>query len=387
MAFYKWALVGAAIAAGYAASTLPEGNLTVHEWGTFTSVAGPEGNPVAWLPLSGPPDLPCFVHRLGTPNPKFNMSSTVRMETPVIYFYSPAALAVNVQVQFPGGLITEWYPRAASVTPAVLDLGFQDGRISWDNLQVGGTDTAELPAGIGASRYYEARQTDALPVRSGQESEKLLFYRGAGNFAIPVAPRVLPDGKVELRSVGGERVPLAIVFENRAGEMGFRVVRDLERDATVDLPRAAGDQREVLRRELGRALEAAGLYPKEAQAMLATWGDSWFEEGMRVIYVMPRAAVDAVLPLAVKPAPRQTARVFVGRVEVFSPAMQQMLEAALSNGDTAALAKYGRFLRPFTDRIREEHGGRLHASAEATQFLQAQSAAAVKEFVEPSCVH
>jgi hypothetical protein len=35
--------------------------LTVHEWGTFTSVAGQDGSAVEWLPLSGPPDLPCFV--------------------------------------------------------------------------------------------------------------------------------------------------------------------------------------------------------------------------------------------------------------------------------------------------------------------------------------
>ena len=36
-------------------------NLTVHEWGTFTSVAGRDGKAVQWLPLAGPNDLPCFV--------------------------------------------------------------------------------------------------------------------------------------------------------------------------------------------------------------------------------------------------------------------------------------------------------------------------------------
>ena len=39
------------------------GPLVVHEWGTFTSVAGQDGRAVDWLPLSGPPDLPCFVDR------------------------------------------------------------------------------------------------------------------------------------------------------------------------------------------------------------------------------------------------------------------------------------------------------------------------------------
>ena len=35
--------------------------LTVHEWGTFTSVAGPDGEAVEWLPLTGSTDLPAFV--------------------------------------------------------------------------------------------------------------------------------------------------------------------------------------------------------------------------------------------------------------------------------------------------------------------------------------
>ena len=37
------------------------GDLTVHEWGTFTTVAGQDGLAIDWLPLGGPTDLPCFV--------------------------------------------------------------------------------------------------------------------------------------------------------------------------------------------------------------------------------------------------------------------------------------------------------------------------------------
>ena len=37
--------------------------LTVHEWGTFTSGAGPDGNAVDWTPQAGRSDLPCFVAR------------------------------------------------------------------------------------------------------------------------------------------------------------------------------------------------------------------------------------------------------------------------------------------------------------------------------------
>ena len=59
----------------------------VHEWGTFTSIAGADGTAVEWLPQAGPADLPCFVarHRF---NVKGSLSGTVRMETPVVYFYA-----------------------------------------------------------------------------------------------------------------------------------------------------------------------------------------------------------------------------------------------------------------------------------------------------------
>src|SRR5437870_2961991 len=48
----------------------PGDALVAHEWGTFTSVASENGDPVSWLPLSGSSDLPCFVYRLGGGNVK-----------------------------------------------------------------------------------------------------------------------------------------------------------------------------------------------------------------------------------------------------------------------------------------------------------------------------
>src|SRR6266542_4669932 len=38
--------------------------LVVHEWGTFTSIAGKDGIALEWRPLNGPTDLPKFVHTL-----------------------------------------------------------------------------------------------------------------------------------------------------------------------------------------------------------------------------------------------------------------------------------------------------------------------------------
>ena len=57
--------------------------------------------------------------------------------------------------------------------------------------------------------------------------------------------------------------------------------------------------------------------------MVNTWKDSWFaEDGVRVLYVLPRAWTDRTLPLKLDPAPRELVRVMVGRAEVLAPALE-----------------------------------------------------------------
>src|SRR5437867_12146766 len=88
------------------------GDLTVHEWGTLTSVAGEDGVAIDWDALGCKDDLPGFVNDFGYRGFKWRLRGTVRMETPVMYFYSPREVEASVKVAFPGGLITESYPQA-----------------------------------------------------------------------------------------------------------------------------------------------------------------------------------------------------------------------------------------------------------------------------------
>src|SRR2546422_9802740 len=74
-------------------------DLQVHEWGTFTSVAGENGEAISWRPFGGPTDLPCFVDR--SHNFKRDIWGTVRMETPVLYFYGSRGSTPNVKMFFP----------------------------------------------------------------------------------------------------------------------------------------------------------------------------------------------------------------------------------------------------------------------------------------------
>jgi hypothetical protein len=90
--------------------------------------------------------------------------------------------------------------------------------------------------------------------------------------------------------------------------------------------------------------------------MVETWSDSWFEEGTRLFYVVPRPAIDSILPLNIQPAPSQIARVFVGRMEILTSAIQDEVRQAVANNDRATLQKYGRFLDPLAKRIGIQSG-------------------------------
>ena len=73
---------------------------------------------------------------------------------------------------------------------------------------------------------------------------------------------------------------------------------------------ALSQARAQLMREVVAALVTAGLYPKEATAMVDTWKDQWFaEQGTRVLYILPRAWTDRTLPLDVSPRPDRVVRV------------------------------------------------------------------------------
>ena len=98
-------------------------------------------------------------------------------------------------------------------------------------------------------------------------------------------------------------------------------------------------------------LVANGLYPREAKAMVDTWRDSWFEEGSRLFYVVPREAVDSILPLEIRPTPAATVRVFMGRVELVTAATRRDVARGVLTNDRSMLARYERFLRPIGSRI------------------------------------
>jgi hypothetical protein len=366
-------------------------DLVVHEWGTFTTIAGKNGVALDWRPLNGPSDLPRFVYSRtsgngyrGTYDVKGKGDlARVRMETPVIYFYTKEAMDVAVSVGFPEGKVTEWYPQASVVNAAAgrnKTGGFVNGTkasgITWGTIRLLPDETPDYLREAEDSHYYPARETDSVPVQvcnadqTKIEKEKFLFYRGIGNFALPLKVRLAHDkvilGTIEdkfgPKSNPGRSITGAILFENRGGRIGYQVVPFISGDTPVDRPVLNRSIADVYA-ELEKTLILQGLYEKEARAMIETWKDSWFEEGLRLLYILPRMSTDEVLPLNVSPRPKETVRVLVGRAEVITPEMERAAKeqvnllrssSAVTRSDAArVLKKYGRFYEPVLKIILE----------------------------------
>jgi hypothetical protein len=355
--------------------------LTAHEWGTFTSVAGNHGQAVIWRPLSlndlsfdkdaGPSDnhyhskeLPSFVETLHWGAFKQGLSATIRMETPVLYFYSSHPVILSVQVKFTKGLITEWYPHAvAPVVRGGLDdaglysKGVADGAIFWNAVALEPGLSPDLPrdSDDNGNRYYAARETLATPLRvntpNGARHEKFLFYRGVSLFPLPVSAIFTSEGKLRVRNLLKQEIPEVILFERRGERVGYRMGGTLQDDVDLDPPQLTSTV-ERLYGDLEEMLVARGLYGEEAHAMLETWRNTWFEEGSRLFYIVPSSFVESILPLSITPAPAQIVRVFVGRLELVSPTTQKAVTAALAANDKVTLAQYGRFLEPILSVIR-----------------------------------
>ena len=337
--------------------------LVVHEWGTFTSVLGDDGLPLTWRPFTASDDLPGFVYRLGPFHSearrdwrsiKTSLSAPARLETPVLYFYADQPLSVAARVRFPGGRITEWYPQAR----------LTDEGIGWNAVEVLPGALGVFPDEATPNHYYAARETDAASLRveadGGPQEERFLFYRGAGNLELSVRA-ALHRNRVVVQPLHAG-VSEIVLFESRHGHVGYSIQNLGNQRATFARPLVAGDV-SALKGELESILVRHGLYPREAAAMVATWGDSWFEEGTRLFYVLPRALTDRALPLTVLPRPRETARVLVARLELIAREDEDRVRAELDAvPDVTALTspekeelrvRLGRFGEPTLRRLRD----------------------------------
>jgi hypothetical protein len=278
------------------------------------------------------------------------------METPVLYFYASRPIRATVRVEFRQGMVTEWFPHAA-VTPsaptgASLHRRAFTSTITWNDVSILAGHDAGLPVESAPSHYYAARRTGASLLQAAGEREKFLFYRGVGAFQPPVLAALVNDGTIAVTAPDGDDIGDVVAFQNRGGAIASEVVHLMTSKSTLSIPAVpVRDEGAAVSGDVEALLVSHGLYPAEARAMIETWRDSWFEEGTRLFYVASRKTVDAILPLAVEPAPRSIERVFVGRIELIDSTAIEAVKNALIANDRTALSRFGRFLQPISRRI------------------------------------
>jgi hypothetical protein len=350
--------------------------LTVHEWGTFTFVQGSDGVTLDGL-TQDDADLPPFVVRRGAGR----RPARTKMETPVTYFYTPVERTVRVSVDFPGGALTHWFPRADASVPSRLD---------WGTVALVPPErfSGSLPDASASAHYLPARDVDAAIVRvdapRSPEHERFLFYRGLGTFPSPLAVETtsFEDSPAAIRAFVEARNAGALDLEHvygiavHAGRASFSYAPRLRAgqtwkailEAGPDHPTVDATARQ-LEAHVEARLRALGLYEKEARAMVRSWTESWFRTpGVRVFFAFPRVLADSFLPLRVEPAPDETVRVMIGRVECVTPAQERAFEAAaarLGSADPAeaaaarsAILGLGRIAEPMLRRSADLVGAR-----------------------------
>ncbi|MEM7396121.1 MAG: hypothetical protein AAF492_27625, partial [Verrucomicrobiota bacterium] len=343
-------------------------DLIAHEWGTFTTVSRGNGIIMPWQSYEGAADLPDFVHTMAPIHriDKTYSMAMVRMETPVVYFYTQTPQTVAVRAKMPAGIMTEWYPQAMN------HLSFLD----WPQVQLLPDEQVTVPTGEGDDHYTASRETDAVPVRvqigDKTEHEKLLFYRGVGMFQVPISVK-LEDDKIRVEPKDNAQYDQVIVFDNRDGKPRFSVLEPGKHPAEVRRDSLAN--RGTPESELFSILTANGLYVKEAKAMLKTWRDSWYEPGLRVFYVLPQQQMEEVLELTIIPQPKELKRVIVGRYDVLTPEQvselkESVLGAKEINDELVKEAReeFGRFVEPLSRLVMNEFKSDSPEYKKAGQF-------------------
>lgn len=390
------------IPAGTAPTSMKADPFIVHEWGTFTSFSGADGVQLDFRPNVAN-ELPAFVetrqHHAAAGLSKSLTYAKLRMETPVTYFYTDRQRDVDVKVQFKQGVLTEFYPPPKEIGPA----GFNDvstvkesfldwGRVhlipqnEFSKAQVsingGKYQPAKLPAVSGDDHYGLARETDSAIVAAKDQFdsvhlEKFLFYRGVGKFKLPISLEAKGDGRFSVTNFGGGPIRGLFLVHIENGQVRYRQAATLAANGVIYLQEPQADSTiDDLAVDMVCSLVEAGLYEKEARAMVNTWRSSWFgEEGTRLLYLVPQPLTDTLLPLTIKPAPEKLVRVLVGRMEVMTPEREQKLRAAIEGMGTcfaatlepirSELESLGRFAEPALERlVRQSSDCEFKAAAE-----------------------
>ena len=297
--------------------------LEVHEWGSINIVTGQQKVTVGNI-ADDQSDLPNFVE-VWTKQPQIR---PIMIEKPIIYFYTDTKQTVSVNVKYPEGVFTQWWPKPNSFFPYAPTgnnpTPTTGGLLNWTvTLDPKGSFDKQMPAMNNHIWWPIARDVDAATVLSNRGGvEKFLFYRGAGKF--------IPTLKVDISDKG--EFLLSNVDKAESREIYTVNVEEGKDPHIVYLPALTADKTilnsaDEAAKHMQSRLEEKGLFTKEAAGMVKIWRKAMFEKpGQRAMYMMEKEDIDKMLPLQISPKPDKEVRVILIRFECLSSNSKSNIE-------------------------------------------------------------
>lgn len=329
-------------------------DLVAHEWGTFTTTHSASGYQLNLYASFGD-QLPSFVgHRhfkywtygkIDGREGKYAVNSyykdgNMRMETPVLYFYSKKALSAKVQVLFKNGSITEFYPLPSKVEDDFSpvkngQMYFENyqGECLWDIdiLDKDQNETLTYPDSTVSNVWSAPRQVGANLIKSGTTREKYIFYRGIAHFNNPIKCSNSLNRQVGIENTLEQAIPMVVCTELIHGEVKVHYYGQLKGNSCITFSRDSVYQENAVDL-LKQALIKQGLYEDEAQAMMNTWKEDYFKTpGLKIFWIVPKKLIDEILPLTISPMPDKVERVYIGRIEMEDAAQEQYFNGLTSS--------------------------------------------------------
>lgn len=377
-------------AGGLAAiGTARASELIIHEWGVVTVPYGVSQAAVRTAGVRKGPagaeveDLPGFVVTWkAAAGRHIEELKMMPVRKPVVYFYAKEELAISFRVRVPTGRPEAWWPpaddfgpKSSFLTPARLggqparidEIAPVNGHLAWRTLRV---DPKAEGFREAAGWWSVARKTDATPIRSGQETEKFLYYDALAAFDPKLEIRWKKGGKVEILNASGEPARHLYAILVKDGRCWAAHHPELNTGAHVELTPVEGPPAKLV-----EVLTSAGLYRKEAEGLVEIWKEEWFGiDGARVLELVSREAYDRLLPLEIRPEPSELKRVLLAHIECLDADAEEDVAAlmdrlasddpvqrvAAASGLRARMPMASSFLRESLKKIKDpEVRGRL----------------------------
>jgi hypothetical protein len=330
-----------ALSPGLAVEEPVKKGLEVHEWGVFAvhddlELANADMR-AEWAAL------PKFVfgqtvgRGLPTNQPRYKV-----VKKPVIFFHTDQPLALEVRVDFSGGMPAVWWPRTVSPSqqldgcPGEAKKNEPFRHLEW-HVQLKeppkGQKSNAQPLAVGKGHWIEtlrAVKADDVFTKTNDgglgdydrkglpdflyERERFIYYDGL----VPIGKRVgvtVEKDKVFVNSRVKHAVFDVTVMDRRTPDH-IRVARldKLEAGAkTTDLEFTDVDVKEwheVALVTLTKQLKDAGLFEDEAKSLADVWKKDFFQaDGLTLFFRLPQEEYEKLLPMKLKPRPEKLVRV------------------------------------------------------------------------------